>query len=207
MPKGSEELTAARKEEIITACAELYKTMSFKEITLKEIGNATSFTRTSIYNYFQTEEEIFLALLQREYELWIDRLRQIQAEHEKMTSAEFSDALAHSLEERHNLLKLLSMNHYDMEENSRIERLTDFKVVYGQTLSEVRNCLDKFFPEMPVHDKQDFIYSFFPFMFGIYPYTVVTKKQREAMKQAGVNYVYMSIYEITYTEIKKLLSK
>ena len=104
-------------------------------------------------------------------------------------------------------MKLLSMNHYDMEENSRIERLTDFKVVYGQTLSEVRNCLDKFFPEMPVHDKQDFIYSFFPFMFGIYPYTVVTKKQREAMKQAGVNYVYMSIYEITYTEIKKLLSK
>ncbi len=206
MPKGSEELTAARKEEIITACAELYKTMSFKEITLKEIGNATSFTRTSIYNYFQTKEEIFLALLQREYGLWIDRLRQIQTEHEKMTSEEFADALAHSLEERQNLLKILSMNHYDMEENSRIERLTDFKMVYGQTLSEVRNCLDKFFPEMPVRDKQDFIYSFFPFMFGIYPYTVVTEKQKEAMRQAGVNYVYMSIYEITYTEIKKLLS-
>ena len=74
MPKGSEELTAARKEEIITACAELYKTMSFKEITIKEIGNATTFTRTSIYNYFQTKEEIFLALLQREYELWVQSL-------------------------------------------------------------------------------------------------------------------------------------
>ncbi|WP_253287604.1 TetR/AcrR family transcriptional regulator [Anaerotignum sp. MSJ-24] len=70
MPKGSKELTASRKEEIITACEELYKAMSFKEITIKEIGNATSFTRTSIYNYFQTKEEIFLALLQREYERW-----------------------------------------------------------------------------------------------------------------------------------------
>ena len=68
MPKGSKELTVSRKEEIITACEELYKAMSFKEITIKEIGNATSFTRTSIYNYFQTKEEIFLALLQREYE-------------------------------------------------------------------------------------------------------------------------------------------
>lgn len=206
MPKGSKELTEARKDEIITACAKLYKTMSFKEITLKEIGNATSFTRTSIYNYFQTKEEIFLALLQREYELWIDRLRQLQAEHEKMTSMEFADALAHSLEERHNLLKILSMNHYDMEENSRIERLTDFKVVYGKTLSEVRNCLDKFFPEMQACDKQDFIFSFFPFMFGIYPYAVVTGKQKEAMKQAGVNYVYRTIYEIIYTMVKKLLS-
>ncbi len=205
MPKGSEELTAARKEEIITACAELYKTMSFKEITIKEIGNATSFTRTSIYNYFQTKEEIFLALLQREYELWIDGLKQIQTEHEKMTKMEFADALARSLEERHNLLKIMSMNHYDMEDNSRIERLIEFKVVYGQSLAEVRNCLDKFFSDMTVQDKQDFIFSFFPFMFGIYPYTVVTEKQKEAMAQAKVNYVYMSIYEITCAEVKKLL--
>lgn len=205
MPKGSEELTAARKEEIITACAELYKTMSFKDITIKEIGNATTFTRTSIYNYYQTKEEIFLALLQREYELWINRLKQIQAEHERMTGVEFADALAHSLEERKNLLKIMSMNHYDMEENSRLERLIEFKVVYGQSLAEVRNCLDRFFPEMTVQDKQNFIFSFFPFMFGIYPYTVVTEKQREAMAQAKVNYVYMSIYEITYAEVKKLL--
>lgn len=205
MPKGSKELTEARKEEIVTACAELYKTMSFKEITIKEIGNATSFTRTSIYNYFQTKEEIFLALLQREYGLWNDGLRRIQAEHEEMTSAEFAEALAHSLEERHDLLKILSMNHYDMEENSRIERLTDFKVEYGQSLAEVRNCLDKFFPGMTAQDKQDFTYSFFPFLFGIYPYTVVTEKQREAMRQAGVNFVYLTIYEIVYTEVRRLL--
>ncbi len=205
MPKGSEELTAARKEEIITACAELYKTMSFKEITMKEIGNATTFTRTSIYNYFQTKEEIFLALLQMEYELWVQSLKQIQAGHERMTGEEFADALAHSLEERENLLKIMAMNHYDMEENSRLERLVEFKVAYGNSLDEVRNCLDKFFPEMTAQDKQNFLFSFFPFMFGIYPYTVVTEKQREAMRQAKVSYVYMTIYEITYAEVKKLL--
>ena len=205
MPKGSAELTMARREEIINACASLYETMSFKEITIKEIGKATSFTRTSIYNYFQTKEEIFLALLQREYELWIGRLQQIQAEHEQMTRLEFAQALAHSLEERENMLKIMSMNHYDMEENSRMERLVDFKVAYGKSLAEVRNCLDKFFPDMMVHDKQDFIFSFFPFMFGIYPYTTVTEKQREAMIQAKVNYVYMSVYEISFAEVKKLL--
>ena len=65
MPKGSPELTNARKEEIINACEKLYKTKSFKEITLKDISNETSFTRTSIYNYFHTKEEIFLAILKR----------------------------------------------------------------------------------------------------------------------------------------------
>ena len=55
MPKGSEELTRARRDEIIAACAELYETMSFKDITLKHIAEKTSFTRTSIYNYFVTK--------------------------------------------------------------------------------------------------------------------------------------------------------
>ena len=50
MPKGSAELTNSRKSEIVHACAKLYETMSFKEITLKEIGKETSFTRTSNYN-------------------------------------------------------------------------------------------------------------------------------------------------------------
>lgn len=205
MPKGSKELTAARKDEIITACAELYKTMSFKEITIKDIGMVTSFTRTSIYNYFQTKEEIFLALLQREYELWIGKLEQIQARHENMTRMEFASALAHSLEERPDLLKLLSMNLYDMEENSRMERLIEFKVVYGRSLDQVDGCLIRFFPEMTKQERRDFIYLFFPFMFGIYPYTVVTEKQRRAMAQAGVDYADISIYEMLYAQVKKLL--
>ena len=119
MPKGSPELTNARREEIINACEKLYKTMSFKEITMKEIGNMTSFTRTSIYNYFQTKEEIFLALLKREYEWWTASLREMIEQHTAMTKDEFSDMLARSLEKREQLLKILSMNHYDMEAGRR----------------------------------------------------------------------------------------
>ncbi|MBD5506770.1 MAG: TetR/AcrR family transcriptional regulator [Lachnospiraceae bacterium] len=205
MPKGSPELTNARKEEIISACEELYKTMSFKEITLKEIGEATSFTRTSIYNYFQTKEEIFLALLQREYELWIADLREIMEKNETLSKDGFADKLARSLEKREQLLKIMSMNHYDMESSSRPERLAEFKVAYGESLRTFMRCLEQYFPDMPVSDKQQFLYTFFPFMFGIYPYTVVNEKQRTAMEEAGVNYVFMTIYEITYNCAKRLL--
>lgn len=205
MPKGSEELTNARKEEIINACASLYEHMSFKEITIKEIGKATSFTRTSIYNYFHTKEEIFLALLQREYEAWIVDLEDLLHQNAQMTEDDFASALAHTMEKRERLLKILSMNHYDMEENSRMENLTAFKVAYGGSMRAIRHCLEKFFPNMTVTDIQDFIYAFFPFIFGVYPYTFVTEKQREAMEQAGANYVFLSIYEITYSCVRRLL--
>ena len=123
MPRGSEELTNARKEEIINACAELYGTMGFREITIRDIGAKTSFTRTSIYNYFQTKEEIFLALLQREHELWTADMEAIERGNGALTAEGFACALAATLEKRESMLKLMSMNLYDMECNSRLENL------------------------------------------------------------------------------------
>lgn len=205
MPKGSEELTNARKDEIINACASLYKTMGFKDITIRDIGAETSFTRTAIYNYFQTKEEIFLALLQREHEAWISNLEEITREHETMTIGDFSDAIAGSLEKRGCMLKLMSMNLYDMEGNSRMDNLVAFKVVYAQALRSVSGCLEKFFPQMTPGDIQEFLYVFFPFLFGVYPYTTATDKQKEAMKIAHVNYAHYSVYEIVKSFVSKML--
>lgn len=205
MPKVSAEFSNNRREEIISACAKLYQTMSFKDITIIEIGKETSFTRTSIYNYFNTKEEIFLALLQKEYELWIGELEEIISGNEKLTREQFTDLLAKSLENRRQLLKLLSMNHFDMEMNSRLENLIEFKKAYGNSIKAVKNCLDKFFPEKSKLEKENFLYAFFPFMYGIYPYTVVSQKQIDAMDAAGTNFIFHTIYELAYNCILKLL--
>lgn len=205
MPKGSPELTNARREEIISACKTLYKDMSFKAITIMKIAEYTSFSRASIYNYFETKEEIFLAILQKEYELWVADLRSITESNDSMTKEAIADALALSLKKRELLLKLLSMNHYDLEENSREERLYEFKIAYGSSLKAVDGLLAKFCKDMDKKARQSFIYSFFPFIYGIYPYTVVTEKQKRAMEKAKADFVYYSIYEITYSCAEKLL--
>lgn len=203
MPKGSEQLTKDRENEIINACAKLYESMSFKEITIKEIGNITSFKRTSIYSYYNTKEEIFLALLKREYEQWTEELYAAADDEKILTKNEFAEFLAHSLEKRETMLSLLSLNLRDMEDNSHMEKLIEFKKAYGETMNAVRKCLDKF--DMSEQEKDNFIYSFFPFMYGIYPYAIVTDKQSKAMDEANINYKYMSIYEIALLGIKKLL--
>ncbi|MBQ7661710.1 MAG: TetR family transcriptional regulator [Clostridia bacterium] len=205
MPKGSPALTSARKEEIVSACARLYETKSFKDITLKDIGGATSFTRTSIYNYFQTKEEIFLALLARQYRLWVQDLDALIQSADRPCRADAIDRFASSLAKRKVLLKLLSMNHYDMEENSRTENLVEFKVAYGASLDAVRRYLAVFFDVTAPADADRFIYAFFPFMFGIYPYTEVTEKQAAAMQCAGVSFARQSIYDLIYHCVDRLL--
>lgn len=205
MRKGTPEDIAQKREEIINACEQLYQTMSFREITLKEIGKITSFSRPTIYNYFVTKEEIFLALFKREYDRWNEQLTAILDQNEELTKTQLADQIAQSLAERQQLLKLLSMNNYDMEANSRQEMLTIFKQSYGGSLHRMGLLLEKFCPDMGEADIQNFLYTFFPFMFGIYPYTAVTEKQKAAMKDAGINYVYLTVYDLAYSCLTRLL--
>ena len=202
----SKEIVDLRKEEIINACEKLYENNSFKDITIKSIGEETTFSRTSIYNYFQTKEEIFLALLKREYERWIDDLNEMYEKNSEMEKEVFADKLANTVAKRNNLLKLLSMNMYDMEENSRMEELIKFKRAYGNAIKMVRKCVDKFFGKMSDEEKEEFVFLFFPLMYGIYPYAKVTEKQMQAMETADVPFKYLSIYDITYKGIIKLLN-
>lgn len=205
MFKGTPEIIARRREEIITACEKLYKTMSFKDITLKEISLATSFSRPTIYNYFHTKEEIFLALYECEYDRWNADLEKIVNSEQSYSGEQLADLIAKSLEKRAQLLKLLSMNNYDMEENSREELLASFKRAYGQSLRNFRAILEKLCSGISSGEIDQIMYVFFPFMFGIYPYVEVTEKQRNAMAEAKVDFVDQTIYELTYNCLMRLL--
>ena len=139
----------------------------------------------------------------------VSRILAIAPEREgnaELTREELAEKIASSLAGREQLLKLLSMNNFDMEANSRQELLTAFKMSYGRSMELVRMLLAKFCPDMSEADMQNFIYTFYPFMFGIYPYTAVTEKQRTAMQEAGIDYVYQTVYELTYNCLIRLLS-
>ena len=86
-----------RRSEIVRACRELYQTMSFKDITIKEISEYTSFSRPSIYNYFATKESIFLEIFCEEYAHWCDDMDGIINKYKKLSVKSFADKLAQTL--------------------------------------------------------------------------------------------------------------
>ena len=205
MPKGSKELTKARKDEIVNACAELYDKMPYKEITPGKISELTSFTRTSIYNYFKTREEIFLALLQREYEEWTRALTALAESKTALDADGFAREIAHSLSCRGRMFKLLSVNIYEIEAESREENLVLFKRAYGAAIEALRACLRRFFPALEKTDEEVFIYAFLPFLFGVYPYAHATQKQISAMQKAGVEVPSLSEFSLVSDFLKALL--
>ena len=203
MIKGTPELISERREEIVSACEKLYQTMSFREITLKEIGNEVPFSRPTIYNYFQTKEEIFLALFEREYRTWTQDLEKIGKK--DINNEELAEEVAKSIEKRALMLRLLSVNLYDMEENSRIERLVEFKKAYCASVEAFDVLLQKALPYQNEKERRETLVTAFEFIHGVYPYAHATKKQIEAMKEAGCRYDKKSIYELALVGLKKIL--
>jgi AcrR family transcriptional regulator len=190
MPRISKEESDARRDQVIDACAELYRTRGYHDITMAQIAEGVTFGRANIYNYFQNKDEVFLALLRREHELWaadLSALGQAAAgDPPAFDDAELSQALAASLEPRTAMLKLLATSIFDMEQFSRHERLVELKLAYKAVLASLRSLLRAARPSWDEARIERFVFSFMPYLHGVYPYAFHSKKQLAAMREAGV---------------------
>lgn len=195
----------ARKEEIIKVCEKLYKKTSFKDITVRDIGKETSVGRTSFYTYFQTKDEIFLTILAREYNAWAEELTNLTKLGKSIKKDDLAQALADTLEGRTLFLKILSENPFDMEVNCRKDCLTEYKAAYSNAVVALVEVLNRFCPKMSAADKQEFVYTFLPFLHGIYPYTAQADKQKAAMKAADITYSKQSAVDLAYAFLCVLL--
>lgn len=194
-----------RREEIMDACEKLYDSKGFQSITIKDISTETSFSRPSIYNYFQTKEEIFLGILTREYLKWNASLKEIIDSNKKLDGQGLAKAIAGTLEPRTTLLKISAMNLYEIEDNSRIELLMEFKNAFKSSVELFEECIAKNIEGLDKVRCEEIRYAFFPYMYGIYPYVYPTDKQIEAMKEVKLSYQKTSIYELTYKFLKLIL--
>ena len=202
--KMEKRLVDERKEEIVRACEKLYQKLDFKDINIKLIGEQISVGRTSIYNYFETKEEIFLALLEREYLNWNEDLANILKTYTKLSKEDFIDKITDTLLKRKILLKLISMNMFQMEANSRVERITNFKLVFKESVSLLKQCFEKFF-KMKDEEAEEITFTILPFLVGIYPYTSLTDKMKEAINKANFQYKFYTDKELIKMGLEKIL--
>ena len=197
-------LVDERKEEVINACEKLYEKLDFKDINIKLIGSEISVGRTSIYNYFQTKEEIFLALLEREYLKWNEDLSTLLLKNEKLSKEDFIDKITDSLLKRKTLLKLISMNMFEIEANSRVESITNYKLAFKESISLLEQCLCKFFDVKDI-EAEEITFTILPFLVGIYPYTSLTDKMKEAIHKANLEYKFYTDKELIKMGLEKIL--
>ena len=205
MVKINPALVKKRREEIIQSARTLYETMPYWQITFRDVAQGITFGRSSIYNYFHTKEEIFLGVLQKEYELWNADIQTILTMDQPLDIDGYAKVLAKTIAKREIMLKLLAMNIYELENHSRKENLVEFKVAYGATIDSIRKTLTRYFPNMSENDHVQFIYLLYPFLMGVYNYTHVEPYQKEAMDTVGIQHYDFTTEALVESLIKRIL--
>ena len=203
MPALTTEREMANRDEILTAAAKLYAAREYRDISLGDIAALTSLSRPSIYTYFNTKEEIFLGLLKREFGCWGESLAALDPA-KVGTKAAFAEALAGLLEQHALMLRIMDSNLLELENNSSMEALVDFKRTYCSSDAALRASLERCLG-LSGDQVERFIGSFYPFMRGVYPFSTATDKQLAAMEQAGCTYRQRTVYEIALPGIESLL--
>jgi len=127
-----------RRAAILDAATELFAEVDYSEVSLNAIARSAGFTKSNVYRYFSSREEIYLVLFLDEYRAWIERLiaclDQLPAESnaDQISTSFVNEMLSHK-----RLLNLAPQLALSLERYSSEEAVLEFKL----ELAELGNRL------------------------------------------------------------------
>jgi len=182
----SDEQIEPRLNEIVDATARLYEESRFEDITFAMIAKEASFTRSNVYRYFQTKEDIFLELMKHDIESWRkDVLETFAGGNPSLhDAAETSVAL---ILKHKRLVKLFTILFTLLEPNASLEALIAFKKKTTEEIGTVAQFLNTKLPFPSVNAAAEFLSAQSYLAIGAFPMMNLTPKQKEAMQTIGEN--------------------
>lgn len=181
----SDEQIEQRVNEIVDATARLYEANRFEDITFAMIAKEANFTRSNLYRYFQTKEEIFLELTKHDIAEWRkDVLENFTGNYRSLYEA--SEAWVNLALKRKRMVNLFTILFTLLEENSSLEVLTEFKKNLAEEISVIAQFLSRVLPFPSVDAASEFVSIQSSLIIGSYPMLDLTSKQKEAMQAVAM---------------------
>jgi AcrR family transcriptional regulator len=178
----SEEQKEQRLSEIVDATARLYQKYRFEDITFTRIAEEAGFTRSNLYKYFSSKEEIFLAFLQQDIKAWRSDLLRTYEKRKIQSIKTFASVWVDILSRHQRLLDLISILPSFLEKNVTEEVLVDFKRSVNDELSVLSGLLCKTFPCLTSEKAAEFLDLQLASAIGLYQLTNLSELQRRVLE-------------------------
>ncbi|MBR5096840.1 MAG: TetR family transcriptional regulator [Treponema sp.] len=126
----TDEQKEERMSQIKAAADELFKAMSYTEITLSTIAEKLDWSRANLYKYVTTKEEIYLEITQDRMTEYLDSLLTVFPEGCKFTPETVAEIWTAQVASHEDYFRYVSFLLTIIERNVTVERLTVFKKTY-----------------------------------------------------------------------------
>jgi AcrR family transcriptional regulator len=180
----SPEQKQERMEAIMVAADALFQQHPYHQITMGTIAEQLGWSRSNLYKYAATQEEIFLALHSAKNRAWLGALAAALAS-APLPHVEFARIWAATTDEHAGFLRYQEILISIFESNVTLERLTEFKREFAEMLAPVTRILAR---QCGI-DEAAAVSLYLRLLFeapGMYNHFHCAELTREAMRAAGL---------------------
>ena len=136
-----------KRQVILAAAFQIFKNTSYNEVTMSAVAGKAKTAKGTLFLYYPTKEEMFLALMEEQLIEWFDAVDiELDALKKKPSIPEISTLLASSLERRKEFTRLLAIHSTVLEKNVSYESIFRHKQVIMQRLTGTGLRLEKLLP-------------------------------------------------------------
>ena len=129
-----------RMEAIMAAADGLFARRPYHQITMGTIAEQLGWSRSNLYKYAATQEEIFLALHSKKNRAWLEELA-AELESAPLPVGEFASIWARVTARHSSFLRYQSILVSIIESNVTYERLVAFKRAFAEMVTPVADIL------------------------------------------------------------------
>lgn len=186
-----------RVNDILSATSRLMEKTKYENITLALIAKEAHFTRSNLYKYFKSKEEIFLEFLKHDLKLWEKDFLDNYEKEKPETIDDFVSFWVNSQIKHKRLLKLISILYIHLEKNITIDSLVSFKTQANESMVNVSNVLSKTFKNLTFEKINEFVHLQFASAIGLHQMTQLSDIQKVVLEYEEFKYFKVN-FETSY---------
>jgi len=138
-----------RKEAIYQAAFTLFKKNGYDKVSFNGIATEAGFTKSNMYRYFSSKEEIFLNVFAELFEQWFEECCNGLNKLEQDTEIKhFAQTWVQSLLSHPQFLDLTPILFTALEKNSSFEQLLEFKKLAMSLLYRISIEISRIYPDI-----------------------------------------------------------
>lgn len=138
-----------RKEAIYAAAFSLFKKKGYDNTSFNGIAAEAGFTKSNMYRYFSSKEDIFLNVFGELFEAWFEDYNQrLKSLPQSADFTHFAKAWTESFLSHLQFLDLVPILFVSLEKNSSFEQLVVFKRLSSALLYQLTLEINRIYPEV-----------------------------------------------------------
>lgn len=145
----TDEKKSERKEVIYQAALTLFKRNGYDKVSFNGIAAEAGFTKSNMYRYFSSKDDIFLSVFSELFERWVaEFIEQLQRLEQDAPIQSFAQAWLNSMLSQPKLLDLMPILFVSLERNSSFEQLLAFKRLAMNLLYRTTLDISRIYPDI-----------------------------------------------------------